>query len=110
MFRLAPNHTSVADGVGLTRPHRNTTMGDMELTVDLDADIYNVVVAFARSEDCGISEAVNRLLRRSLPSAEGQPKQAIRRTKWCNGILVSMGGPPLTAEIVRQIEDEDDAP
>ena len=45
----------------------------------------HVVIALVRAEDYSISEAVNRLLRGSLPAEEGQPKQAIRRTEWHNG-------------------------
>ena len=63
----------------------------MELTVDLDADIYDVVIALVRAEDYSISEAVNRLPRGSLPAEEGQPKQAIRRTEWHNGYWPRVG-------------------
>ena len=63
----------------------------MELPVDLDAEIDDVVIALVRAEDYSISEAVNRLLRGSLPAEEGQPKQAIRRTEWHNGSRPRVG-------------------
>ena len=81
----------------------------MRLTVNLDPDLYAVAVSFAKAEDCSISAAVNRLLRRGLPGAGGRLEGATGRTKKRNGILVSMGGEPITAEAIRRIEDEDDA-
>ncbi|MCY4025242.1 MAG: hypothetical protein OXH75_02875 [Acidobacteria bacterium] len=79
----------------------------MRLTVNLDSDLYAVAVSFAKAEDCSISAAVNRLLRRGLPG--GQPVPSAARTRRRNGILVSLGGTPVTADTVRRIEDEDDA-
>lgn len=81
----------------------------MRLTVNLDPDLYAVAVSLAKAEDCSISAAVNRLMRRGLPGAAGRNTPSIGRTKRRNGILVSMGGPPITAETIRRIEEEDDA-
>ena len=81
----------------------------MRLTVNLEPDLYAVAVSFAKAEDCSISAAVNRLLRRGLASAGGQREPSVGRTKRRNGILVSMGGEPITAETIRRIEEEDDA-
>ena len=81
----------------------------MRLTVNLEPDLYAVAVSFAKAEDCSISAAVNRLMRRGLPGAAGRDAPSTGRTKRRNGILVSMGGPPITAETIRRIEEEDDA-
>ena len=37
----------------------------VRLTVNLDPDLYAVAVSLAKAEDCSISTAVNRLLRRA---------------------------------------------
>ena len=81
----------------------------MRLTVNLDPDLYAVAVSLAKAEDCSISAAVNRLLRRGLSGGQRQPAPSAGLTRRRNGILVSLGGPPITADSVRGIEDEDDA-
>ena len=84
-------------------PHHDRVM---RLTVNLDPDLYAVAVSFAKAEDCSISVAVNRLLRRGLPDGHRRPAARTRRR---NGILVSLGRAPITADTVRRMEDEDDA-
>ena len=81
----------------------------MRLTVNLDPDLYAVAVSFAKAEDCSISAAVNRLLRRGLPGGQTLFAPPAGRTVRRNGILVSLGGAPITADTVHGIEDEDDA-
>ena len=81
----------------------------MRLTVNLEPDLYAVAVSLAKAEDCSISAAVNRLVRRGLPTAGGQREAPVGRTRRRNGILVSVGGAPITAETIRRIEEEDDA-
>ena len=81
----------------------------MRLTVNLEPDIYAVAVSHAKAEDCSISAAVNRLLRRGLAGAGERLEPSAGRTKRRNGILVSVGGPPITAETIGRIEEEDDA-
>jgi hypothetical protein len=78
----------------------------MRLTVNLDPDLYAIAKAVAQSEDCSISAAVGRLIRRGLAPANGleRPKQRTR-----SGIAVSRGRIPVTAELVRRSESEDDA-
>ena len=77
----------------------------MRLTVNLEADLYAVAKSLAKADDCSISDAVNRLLRRSLstdvPHAKG--KKSMKR----NGFVISHGRRPITADIVREIEAED---
>ncbi len=76
----------------------------MRLTVNLDADLYALAVSLAKAEDCSISAAVNRLLRRSLSSSSESGAPAGRR----NGLAISRGREPVTADVVARIEAEDD--
>ena len=82
----------------------------MRLTINLEPDLYAVAVSLAKAEDCSISVAVNRLVRRSLPGAEPRRKGSSRGMKRRNGLLVSRGKEVITAETVQEIEAEDDAP
>lgn len=79
--------------------HHNVAM---RLTVNLDPDLYALAKSLARADDCSISAAVNRLIRRSLastpPPTEAGP----------GGFPVSRGRIPVTADTVRQIEADDD--
>ena len=79
----------------------------MRLTVNLEPDLYALAKSLAKAEDCTISAAVNRLLRRSLP---GGTKESSRRSPSPkrNGFVISSGRQPITADTVRQIEVEDD--
>lgn len=80
----------------------------MRLTVNLEPDLYGVAKSLAKAEDCTISAAVNQLLRRSLSgSAEhgARPKSRIAKR---NGLKISRGRHPITADTVRQIEAQDD--
>jgi len=81
----------------------------MRLTVNLEPDLYVVAVSLAKAEDCSISAAVNRLLRRGLPTDGDQREGSVGRTRRRNGILVSVGGAPITPDTIRRIEEEDDA-
>ena len=84
-------------------------MTGMRLTVNLEPDLYAVAVSLAKAEDCSISAAVNRLLRRGLPTAGDRHERPVGRTRRRNGILVSVGGAPITPDTIRRIEEEDDA-
>ena len=77
--------------------------------MNLEPDLYADAVSFAKAEDCSIGAAVNRLLRRALAGGHGHPAPHAARTRTRNGILVSLGGRPITADTVRGIEDADDA-
>ena len=81
----------------------------MRLTINLEPELYAVAVSLAKAEDCSISAAVNRLVRRALPGAEPGRRGAARRMKRRNGLLVCSGKDVITAETVQRIEAEDDA-
>ena len=80
----------------------------MRLTINLEPDLYAVAVSLAKAEDCSISAAVNKLLRRALPGAKSGPERRIHGVERRNGLLVSDGREVITAETVRRIEDEDE--
>jgi predicted DNA-binding ribbon-helix-helix protein len=79
----------------------------MRLTVNLENDLYALAKSLAKAEDCSISVAVNRLLRRSLSGAAKVPNTSVR-SKRRNGLVISRGRKPITADIVLQIDAEDD--
>jgi len=80
----------------------------MRLTVNLEPDLYALAKSLAKAEDCSVSAAVNRLLRRSLPDGKKHPAQRSVRPQKRNGFLVSRGRKPITGDTVRQLEAEDD--
>lgn len=79
----------------------------MRLTVNLEPDLYALAKSLAKAEECSISAAVNKLLRRSL-SSPGMPGPDGRRRSRRNQILVSHGKRPITPDLVRLVEAEDD--
>lgn len=85
--------------------HHNESM---RLTINLEPDLYAVAVSLAKAEDCSISAAVNRLVRRALPGAESRQGDVVSGMKRRNGLLVCRGKEVITAETVQEIEDEDD--
>jgi hypothetical protein len=80
----------------------------MRLTVNLESDLYALAKSLAKAEDCSISAAVNRLLRRSLPGAAPDNRKRFRVSARRNGFVISRGRRTITADTVRQIEGEDD--
>ncbi len=80
----------------------------MRLTVNLEPDLYALAKSLAKAEDCSISVAVNRLLRKALPGQGGPEKQAGRKPVMRNGFRVSRGVVPITPEMVQKAESEDD--
>ena len=83
-------------------------MSGMRLTVNLESDLYALAKSLAKAEDCSISVAVNRLLRRSLRGAATGATKSSPRTGKRNGFVISRGKRPITADTVRQIEAEED--
>ena len=79
----------------------------MRLTVNLDEDLYALARSLAQAEDCSVSVAVNRLVRRSFEEDSSRRSSSRRRTTR-NGFVVSKGRVPITASVVRRIESEDD--
>jgi hypothetical protein len=79
----------------------------MRLTVNLEPELYALAKSLAKAEDCSISAAVNKLLRRSL-SGSGRRGPKGRERSRRNRILVSHGKRPITADLVRAVEAEDD--
>jgi hypothetical protein len=80
----------------------------MRLTVNLESDLYALARSLAKEEDCTVSAAVNRLLRRSLPGGAKQGRQPSGRAARRNGFVISRGRQPITADTVRRVESEDD--
>ena len=92
----------------LTPMHHCTRMERMRLTVNLEPDLYALAKSLAKAEDCNISAAVNRLLRRSLPGlSNNEARRSVRSAKR-NLLVISRGKHPVTADTVRQIDAEDD--
>ena len=76
--------------------------------MNLERDLYALAKSLAKAEDCTISAAVNRLLRRSLPGSRKHDSRRSARSAKRNGFVISRGRQPITADTVRQIEAEDD--
>ena len=81
----------------------------MRLTINLEPDLYAVAVSLAKAEDCSISAAVNRLVRRSLPGAQPGRGRSAHGMQRRNGLLVCDGREVVTAETIERLEEEDDA-
>ena len=81
----------------------------MRLTINLEPDLYAVAVSLAKAEDCSISAAVNRLVRRALPGAQPGRRRPADGLQRRNGLLVCDGREVVTAEAIQRIEEEDDA-
>jgi hypothetical protein len=77
------------------------------MTVNLEEDLYVLARSLAKAEDCSISAAVNRLLRRALSTqAHEAPRSRTPLTR--NGFIVSRGRDPITVETVHETEAADD--
>ena len=113
MPHAMPSETKPRQAVRRTRAvidtiaplHHNDAM---RLTINLEPELYAVAVSLAKAEDCSISAAVNRLVRRALPGAEPHQSDVVSGMKRRHGLLVCRGKQVITAETVQEIEDEDD--
>ena len=76
--------------------------------MNLEPDLYALAKSLAKAEDCTVSAAVNRLLRRSLPDGTKQASRRSAQPKRRNRFVISRGRRPITADTVRQIEAEGD--
>jgi len=102
-------HAAVTKALILTPLHHCTIISFMRLTVNLESDLYALAKSLAKAEDCSISAAVNRLLRRALPGGNNDERRHTRRSRR-NGFIISKGSKPITPDMVRNIEAEDDNP
>lgn len=76
----------------------------MRLSISLDDDVYALARSLARAEDITVSAAVNRLIRKGVSvHAASTSKPRLR-----NGLRVSAGRVPVTADTLHQVEQEDD--
>jgi hypothetical protein len=80
--------------------HQNA---DVRLSINLEPDLYALAKSLAKAEDCTVSAAVNRLLRRALPGKPPEGKSISR-----NGLPVVRGRVPVTAEMVKSEEEQND--
>lgn len=76
--------------------------------MNLESDLYVLAKSLAKAEDCTISAAVNRLLRRSLPANTQGKRRSSVRPKKRNGLVISRGRVPVTSDIVKAAEAQDD--
>ena len=77
--------------------------------MNLEPEIYAIARSLAKAEDCSLSAAVNRLLRRALSPRLPQPARRAGNPSKRNGFHVSRGRQPITADIVRNTDAHDDA-
>lgn len=75
----------------------------MRLSVNLEPDLYAVAKSLAKSEDCSLSSALNRLVRRGLKQSTGGGQIGVSMR---NKLPVSQGTIPITADLVQEIESE----
>ena len=73
----------------------------MRLSINLEPDLYALAKSLAKSEDCSLSAALNRLVRQGLQRPAGSGRAGKR-----NELPVSRGTMPITADIVREIVSE----
>jgi hypothetical protein len=80
----------------------------MRLTVNLESAMYALAKSLSREEGCTISAAVNRLLRRSVTGAMERNAVRVNQKAKRGGFVVSRGAKPITADMVRRAERQDD--
>jgi len=73
----------------------------MRLSITLEDDLYGVAKSLAKAEDCSLSAAVNRLIRRALesptPASETHPLSTFP---------VSRGARVITPDDVAALDDD----
>jgi hypothetical protein len=78
----------------------------VRLTVNLEEGVYRMAKAYAASEDCSISRAINRLLRRLMEPAS--PALTRRRERF--PVSSCRESRTITAEDVYRLDAEDEWP
>lgn len=73
----------------------------MRLSISLDDDLYAIAKARAKSEDCSIGAAINKLLRERLDR-----QYAVRPAKVAKGFPVVDGDRLFTDEDVYRVDSE----
>jgi hypothetical protein len=73
----------------------------VRLTISLEDDLYAIARSLARTEDCSISAAVNKLLRRGL---EPRDEKATRRRR--GGLPVVRCATRFTSDAVYALDAE----
>lgn len=76
----------------------------MRLSITLDDELYSVAKSLAKAEDCSLSAAVNRLLRRAIESP-ATPNRAAAGSPWST-FPTSAGARLITDEDVRSLDDD----
>jgi hypothetical protein len=76
----------------------------MRLTINLDDDVYRMARAYAAAEDCSLSAAVNRLLRRLMQAAPAAARGEHERFP----VSRCREERSITAEEVRRLDIEDE--
>jgi hypothetical protein len=76
----------------------------MRTTIDLPEDLHRIATAIARDQRSTLSEAVALLMRRAI-----EPKEPpyITISPLTGLPVLHFGGPPITSEDVRALDDEE---
>jgi hypothetical protein len=77
----------------------------MRTTVDLPEDLYELTRSLARDKSQSFSATVAELMRRGLYEAKPTTSRLIRDP--LTGLLVLHGGPVVTTEDVKSLEDDE---
>ena len=78
----------------------------VRLTINLEEDVYRMAKAYAAAEDCSISRAINRLLRRLMEPAS--PARTRQRERF--PVSTCRESRTITADDVYRLDAEDEWP
>lgn len=81
----------------------------MQLTIDLEQDLYSAAERLARQEQSSVSTVINKLLRRVVPSAinSSPPSPKLTNAELDYQLLPSKGSRPFGPEDVARLEEDD---
>lgn len=82
----------------------------MQLTIDLEQDLYTAAERLARQEQSSVSTVINKLLRRTVPDTMPPTPSVSKLTnaELDYQIVPSKGSRPFGPEEVARLEEEDD--